>query len=172
MRQLINQFEMLFKPFPEPLKDMVVEAHKYHRDSFDEDELIEVLLILAKNSLEVFFILDGLDECSSETRTIILNFFTRLLNTTIIKSVRRVFISSREDLTGLLEIPHCTGLHIRDEDVEDDIRHYVHEAVSDRRELKNLGLGLKQDIKMRLNDGAQGMLVLREKAKAGTALPY
>ena len=150
---------MLLKPIP------TVEGIE-HRTSLDEDELIEILLNLAASSLETIFILDGLDECRPADVEKILDFFEQVLLTKVTDSTCRAFISSREDSNRLERLSSCcTGLALRDADVEKDILDYVDNTVDDKIKTKQLKVrdpSLTSEIKKKLFDGAEGMYVFLE----------
>ncbi|RYP64493.1 hypothetical protein DL771_008737 [Monosporascus sp. 5C6A] len=153
---------MLQKPIPAMLKEMVEEAYKEYRETFDEDELIQILLSLAANSRETFFILDGLDECRPDERKTMLDFFVQLLQATVPSSTYRVFISSREDFYRSQRILSCVGLPIHDTDLKSDITNYVVKTVDHRREKGQLNVrdeNLVCEIKDKLINGAEGMFL-------------
>ena len=173
--QLVSQFDKLRKPIPALVKEKVGLAHNEFRTILEENELIEILLGFAANSLETFFILDGLDECTPNEREKMLTFFGQLLQTTVIGSTYRVLLSSREDINVLQELPSCIGLPIRDAVVEGDIRQYVLETVDDLISKGKLKVGdktLADDIKIKLSHGAQGMYVLKQSSEALLILHY
>jgi hypothetical protein len=158
--QLTVQFEKLSKPMPAVLMKKAAQAHDECRGSFDTDELAEILLAFATNSLETYFILDGLDECIPEEREKILSFFEQLLRKRVSGSTYKILISSRDDVNVTQEIPSCTRLPIHDTDVKGDIGEYVSNTVDDliqKRKLKVRDNCLIADIKDRLTIGAQGM---------------
>ncbi|KAI9776415.1 MAG: hypothetical protein M1839_009612 [Geoglossum umbratile] len=160
--QLMLQFEKLFKPLPEVLMEKVQRAHDERRGYFDTDELIELLLVFAANSLETYFILDGLDECTPEEREKVFSFFKRLLQRKATGSTYRVLVSSRDEVNVIQEIPSCTRLSIRDTDINGDICEYVRSTVDDllqRGKLKVRDDRLIADIKEKLINGAQVMFL-------------
>jgi hypothetical protein len=162
MTQLVFQFEKLSKPLPAVLTERARQAHDERRSYLDTDELIELLLVLAANSLETYFILDGLDECISEERETVLSFFKQLLQRRVTGSTYRILISSRDEVSVSQEIPSCIRLPIRDIDMKGDIREYVCDTVDDllqKRKLRVRDESLVSDIKERLISGAQGMYV-------------
>jgi hypothetical protein len=124
--------------------------------------LIELLLAFAANSLETYFILDGLDECAPEERGKVFSFIERLLERKVTGSTYRILISSRDEVNVSQEIPSCIRLPIHDRDMKGDICEYVCNTVDDllqKRRLKVRDDSLIADIKERLINGAQGMYV-------------
>ncbi|KAI9769489.1 MAG: hypothetical protein M1840_003966 [Geoglossum simile] len=174
--QLMAQFEQLSKPMPAILTKKAVQARDECRNSIDTDELVEILLAFATNSLETFFILDGLDECIPEEREKMLSFFEQLLQRKVSGSTYRILISSRDDVNVSQEIPSCARLPVHDTDVEGDICEYVSNTVDDliqKRKLKVHDESLIVDIKERLTIGAQGMFLwvafqIRDLCEYGT----
>ena len=160
----MSQFEKLSKPLPEMLIAKVQQAHDERRGCFDIGELTELLLDFAANSLETYFILDGLDECVPAEREKVFSFFKRLLQGKATSSTCRVLISSRDEVNVIQEIPSCTRLPIRDTDIKEDICEYVCNTVDDllqTRKLKVRDDSLIADIKEKLINGAQGMYVFK-----------
>jgi hypothetical protein len=162
IEQLGSQFGKLSKPMPVLLGEKVKQARNERRSFFDEDELIEILFSFAANSLETFFILDGLDECVPGEREKVLSFFGRLSQRKVAGSIYRILISSRVDVDVSREIPSCIRLPILATNLEGDIYEYVHNVVDDLIEKEKLKVrddSLVVDIKKKLSHGAQGMYV-------------
>jgi hypothetical protein len=163
VKQIASHFEKLSKPMPPELSKKIKQVQDEDRDSFDLEELVDILVSFTTKSLETFFILDGLDECESSDRVEVLDFFRRLLDVRAARSSCKLLISSREDVNVSRSIPSCLQLPICATHTTADICGYVDSIVDDRIRTKELTVhddSLVSEIKERLANGAQGMYVL------------
>ncbi|EXV03146.1 ankyrin repeat protein [Metarhizium robertsii] len=105
------------------------------------------------------YIVDGLDECESCERRLVLGTFRNMVQQ---RDAQRVFISGREDLYVTNFIEDSTTLRISNKDNKDDIREFIEwkvEAKLRERQLTENEYVL-QDIKRKLNEKADLIRVL------------
>lgn len=128
------------------------------------DEAVKMIIAITSERHLTYLVVDALDECDRNVRQDLLQMFERILETS--SSLVKIFISSRDDQDIKLSLDRHLGISIRARDNKRDIEFYIQHTVDqyirDRKILPIEGVpeSLKELIKRRLYEGAQGMLVI------------
>jgi hypothetical protein len=131
--------------------------------SFEEviDEIFMPLsAFLSKHYPRTTYIVDGLDECELEEAQKVLKTFCKMISL----PGRKVFISGRESLDVTSFTLYATTIHISDEDNREDIRKFIDWRTEGKMQERRLTEteSVLQDIKNKLNEKADHMLVLNQ----------
>lgn len=134
-------------------------------------EIIEMIFIplgefLNQATPSATYIVDGLDECESVERRLVLDTFRNMMQQ---RDTQRVLVSGREDLHVTNFIENSMTLRIANKDNEEDIREFIEWKIEAKLRERQLTENecILQDIKSKLNERADLMSVIAPMATLG-----
>jgi hypothetical protein len=153
-KQLLIHLDRLKKPCPAEIQEQLVEAYKNGQRRLSEEMIVGMTACFT----EVFFFIDGLDECEKNGINEVLDFVRRLL-TSSLRASSKIFIASRKEVDVHSSIPSCISVTASGSGLSEDIRRYVEKTVDDRIAIAGFinNRILVQYIKNKLIGGAQDM---------------
>ncbi|PGH08637.1 hypothetical protein GX51_01157 [Blastomyces parvus] len=113
--------------------------------------LLELINLYPKTTL----ILDALDECGEQSRSVLFELFDYLV-TRAAKPVK-VFISSRPDIDIKITFSSHPNIRIQASDNDDDISKFVKSEITRHLRWNKMSVELQNDIIKTLQQGSQGM---------------
>lgn len=154
-QQLVRSLGDLPTAILDSLEDLCQEAK-----ASDVDDVIQLIMELAKKRRTLIIFIDGLDEIFEHERKLVFYHLKMFLiqETSSVK----IFVTSREDTSYLTQEPRIRSFKIRigtnliSSDIESYVRHEVHHLI-DRHELVVGTLELEAEIVAALVEGAKGM---------------
>lgn len=153
-KQLLVHLDRLKKPCPPAIQEQLVEAYKNGQKRLNEDLIVGLTTCF----VEIFFFIDGLDECEKNDVNEVLDFVRRL-STSPLGASSKIFIASRKEVDVRSSIPSCISITASGSGLSEDIRQYVEKTVDDR--IAKAGYvndrNLVQYVKDKLIGGAQDM---------------
>jgi hypothetical protein len=160
LRSMIYQLSQKFVSIPRSLDDLF-SIHDYGQEQPSVDELLRAINRMSQELSHVYIVLDALDECVQRAELIqIVKEIAqwRLENSHLIITSRR-----ERDLESSIGTyvtrEHSVSLQI--DLVDDDIRQYVRQRLSDDKGLNRWSkdLALRHEIEIAITQGSQGMYV-------------
>jgi len=160
LRSLIYQLLQQLDSIPSSLGNLY-DLHEHGRQQPTAEALLKVLCDLMQKFEQTFVVFDALDECSQ--RADLMHALAtisqwQLRNSHIVVTSRR----ERDVESYLQDLGACeNSICLRGEIVDNDIRHYVRQRLSDDTALRKWSkdLALREEIEKALIKGSQGMYV-------------
>ena len=158
-QQLLRQMSQSSE-VPDSLLDMVELAYQDNNGPTPNEASSLLLAIIQRLSTVIIFV-DGLDETPDKERNLFFTNMGEILSLATV-SVIKVFISSREDITQLNNVPNAQTLnvHITTNSISTDIDAFIGSAVKDLINQGRLVISdpnLETEICRALVGGAKGM---------------
>ncbi|KAJ5093645.1 hypothetical protein N7456_009506 [Penicillium angulare] len=129
--------------------------------SYELENLVKMLDMVAKSLKRLYIIIDGLDECQKRERDDLLNALTSLLSVKPDPNIR-VFLSGRESVSREVErsFPELKRVSMNCQIAQSNISTYIEGAIKGKLHSEDLVVGNKdliEEIKEALRNGADGI---------------
>ena len=144
-----------------PLELQTVYNHHYSNHSQPKyEELRTVFLAFIRHFGHIFFVLDALDECTTDEKKPLCDFMLSLANSTD-QGIIKLFVTSRKesDIELAFRQKFIPIIEVDAAKVNSDIEVYVKAQIELRHELKHKNVELKKKILNALTTRAGGMYV-------------
>ena len=128
-----------------------------HGGTFDIESLVKVICSLLSVKPGSFLVIDALDEClEDDERPLFYQALSDIHNLTL---DTRIMITSRTlpDITAGTKILHPIAMDMRTNEVDSDIRIYVHSTLDQDPKLNRWSLKVRQEIEDTLTEKSGGM---------------
>ena len=161
MRLALKQLCRAIQSFPDELQEVYSRCYSNHSQP-KYDELRTVFLAIIQQFGRIFFVLDALDECTSEQRKGLCDFMLSLVDPTgTSQRIVKLFVTSRKesDIEQAFQQKSIPTIEVETAKVNSDIEVYVKAQIELRRTLKHKNSALKNKILNALTTKAGGMYV-------------
>ena len=143
---------------PEDVKTLMLRLNTDETTMSDEEDLSDLFLLVAGSCKEIYFVVDGLDECDKHVWQKVLAFLERLARLQV-PSVR-LFVPCVEEDAVAHYLHNCPSIQVSAAILADDIESYIIAAVRSKIQLRLLKLrnpDLEGEIVAELVSKAKGM---------------
>jgi ankyrin repeat protein len=164
LRSLIVQLCHVLQDLPEDLEDLYKECNQ-GRSNPSEETLVEILFRLLDSASQTYIVIDGLDECPSNSETSERSRFHELVVSNIGQlpgQYNFLFTSRKEhDINEAMKAlaDQCTlqEVPIDIKKVDADVRMHVRRFISEHKRIKTWSEPVRKEIEGELVKGSKGM---------------
>ncbi|KAI5836934.1 hypothetical protein DFP73DRAFT_620676 [Morchella snyderi] len=156
--QILSQAPSLYQYIP---REYLPDSESKFTWGFGSLWQVFECLVKNKDGLEIFCVVDALDECEEETRDKFLENLRKLFEGPVFDIANHNFkmiTTSRPELPSTRDLPVLTTILLEDRN-KNDILQYINDHVSRLAKRKKLPGNLENDIQRALLDGAGGMFL-------------